>query len=312
MLENILVSPVNKTRLKKLTDEFCEFEGSETYPVIQHIPLLISKDNSLFNTEEIKRLKPQTQNRKYADKKILKNFIRTSVLPTLSKDWRLTDRYKQLAKRVEGGKVLIVGAGNKIGFYKKIFNKSEVITSDVHMQYGADIIFDVHEIPICDHTFQLIIAGQVLEHTLRPWIAAKELERVAAHDGIIQVEVPFAFPYHGAPYDFYRFTYGGLRSLFSHCQVVDYKATEGIFSAVAVINAQALLEISSSKWVRYPMLILGRLFFFWLKYLDLLKSGKHLNDFAMPKGYYMTFFKDGVNRTEADCLNDFELLKKSK
>lgn len=56
------------------------------------------------------------------------------------------------------------------------------------------------------------------------------------------------------------------------------------------------------------MLVLGRLVFFWLKYLDLLKIGRSLNDFAMPKGYYMTFVKDGVSRSEKECMTDFSVL----
>ncbi len=308
MLKDIIVNPGSKTDLKELTEEFCEFIGGDLYPVIQNIPILISKNNRLFKIDEIIKHKPQTQDRSYSDKKIFKNYIRKSILPTLSKDWGFINRYRQLAKEVEGGKVLVVGAGNKIDFYKSVFSKSEVITADVHLQFNPDIVFDAHEIPFRDNTFRLIIAGQVMEHTIRPWFVARELERVTADGGIIHIEVPFAFPYHGAPYDFFRFTFGGLRSLFTNCKLKDYKASEGIFSAVAIVNAQALLELSSSKLVRYPMLVLGRLMFFWLKYLDLLKNGRHLNDFAIPKGYYMTFTKDGIYRDMDECLKDFDLL----
>lgn len=156
MLESILVCPTTKTNLINLSQSSCEFDGEEKYPVVQGIPVLISEENSLFRIEDILTKVPQTQDIKYADSRIAKNYIRKFILPKLPKlssDRDLLPRYRRLAKEVEGGKVLMVGAGNKIDWYKTIFSKSEVITSDVHLQFGPDIVFDVHDIPIRDNTF---------------------------------------------------------------------------------------------------------------------------------------------------------------
>lgn len=308
--DNYLISPLNSKDLTFIDKESCGFEGQDKYPVVDGIPVLVAENNSMFEVEAIVRQKPLTQNKDYSDKGKLKNFVRTSLLPRLTIDWTLKKRYKELALQVKGGKVLIVGAGEKIEFYKSIFKESSlVITSDVHLQFRPDVVFDIHQIPFKDHTFDLVVAGQVMEHTIRPWVAASELERVVALNGIIQIEVPFAFPYHGAPYDFFRFTFTGMRSLFRLCKMTDFKASEGTFTAVAVTNAQSLLEISNSKLIRYPMLVIGRFLFFWLKYLDLLKSGRKLKDMILPKGMIFTFVKDGKQRNDADCLIDFELLK---
>lgn len=305
-----LISPLNQTSNALIDDSYCVFAGGDRYPMVDGIPVLVAKNNSMFELEAIRQQKPLTQNKGYSDKGKLKNYIRASLLPKLNVDWTLKKRYEKLAERVKEGKVLIVGAGSKIQFYKSIFKDSSlVITSDVHLQFSPDVVFDVHQIPFKDNTFDLILAGQVMEHTIRPWVAVRELERVVKHNGIIQIEVPFAFPYHGAPYDFFRFTFTGMRSLFRFCKLEAFRATEGTFTAAAVTNAQTLLEISNSKIVRYPMLVLSRFLFFWLKYLDLLKRGDRLNDMMWPKGMVFTFVKDGVERSDADCLADFKLLK---
>lgn len=305
-----LISPLNQTSNALIDGGYCAFAGGDRYPMVDGIPVLVAKNNSMFVLEAIRQQKPLTQNKGYSDKGKLKNYIRASLLPKLNVDWTLKKRYEKLAERVKDGKVLIVGAGSKIQFYKSIFKDSNlVITSDVHLQFSPDVVFDVHQIPFKDNTFDLILAGQVMEHTIRPWVSARELERVVKNNGVIQIEVPFAFPYHGAPYDFFRFTFTGIRSLFRFCDLEAFRATEGTFTAAAVTNAQALLEISNSKIVRYPMLVLTRFLFFWLKYLDLLKRGDRLNDMMWPKGMAFTFVKDGVERSDADCLGDFKLLK---
>jgi SAM-dependent methyltransferase len=308
-LNEFLISPLNQTGFEQVDNNYCTFTGGDKYPMVEGIPVLVAENNSMFEVEAILLQKPLTQNKNYSDKRNLKNFIRASLLPKLNMDWTLKARYEKLADRVRGGNVLIIGAGNKVEFYKSIFKQSGlVITSDVHLQYNPDVVFDVHQIPFKADTFNLVLAGQVMEHTIRPWIAASELERIIKPNGLIQIEVPFAFPYHGAPYDFFRFTFTGMRSLFRYCKLEKFKATEGIFTAAAVTNAQALLEISNSKIVRYPMLVLGRLLFFWMKYLDLLKRGDRINDFIWPKGMVFTFSKDGTKRSDADCLRDFNLL----
>ncbi len=308
-MEAILISPMNGTTCSRIALEKCEFSGQDSYPVIRGIPILINEKNSLFTINDIIDQKPQTQDKTYSNKRNIKNFIRASLLPKLNIDWDLERRYEDLAKKVTNKRVLIVGAGDKVSFYKEIFSGNEVITSDVHLQFSPDIVFDVHNVPFKDNSFDLIIAAQVFEHTIRPWEAAKELERVAVNGGLIQIEIPFAFPYHGAPYDFFRFTFTGLRSLFKECSIENFRATEGVFSAVAVVNAQAFVDSFSNRFFRYGALLLSRILLFWFKYLDLIKSGKRLRHFSIPKGYWITFRKDGVKRSDQDCIGDFGLLK---
>lgn len=308
--DHLLISPLNRSIIKKINKESCEFEGADKYIVFTGVPILVTEENSMFDIDSIVNQTPLTQDKNYADKRNIKNFIRTSVLPTLSKDRSISQRYLSLANKSVDKKVLIIGAGRKVEHYKQVFNRSElVITSDVHTQFSPDIVFDVHQIPFKDNTFDLILVAQVMEHTIKPWVAARELERVGKIGSLIQVEVPFVFPFHGAPYDFFRFTFSGMRSLFRYSKIESFQATEGAFAAAAVASGQAMVDISSSRWIRYVMLVTGRLLFFWLKYLDLFSDGRKLKDITMPKGMIFSFVKDGVQRNDADCIADFKLLK---
>ncbi|MDZ7648846.1 MAG: hypothetical protein U5K54_17660 [Cytophagales bacterium] len=147
---------------------------------------------------------------------------------------------------------------------------------------------------------------------LGPRQAAEEMQRVSALNGIIQIEVPFGFPYHAAPYDFFRFTFlAFIRCSFSSCLLNDYKHRKEYFHPT-LLMLSFLMELWKNKYMKYSMLVIGRLAFFWMKYIDKLRTGRSFSDFIMPKGYYMTFKKDGVKRSNHECLKDFNTLQKAK
>ena len=56
---------------------------------------------------------------------------------------------------------------------------------------------------------------EVLEHTLNPFKSVDELYRILKPNGILFLSVPCNLRIHGPLPDCWRFTYFGLRSLFS-------------------------------------------------------------------------------------------------
>src|SRR6187551_1946783 len=150
-----LVSPVDRKPIVSASDTALLFEGGKSFPISNNIPILIRNETGLFDINDIVAQKPQTQNKAYLDRSNLKNYIRRNILPTLSTDRNFEERYASLAERVKGKRVLVVGAGDKVEYYRTVFQHSEVITSDVHMQFSPDVVFDVHEIPFPDNFFHL-------------------------------------------------------------------------------------------------------------------------------------------------------------
>jgi len=304
---SILTSPKSGLPFEKTGGGSICFANGENYPIHSGIPVLINEEDSLFTIKDILSDTPTTQLAEYNNAKNWKNFMRRKLLPALSNDKGMIDRYKALAAKLHGEKVLILGTGKKVLFYKSIFSNCEVITSDVHSQFNPDIVFDAHSIPFKDDTFGLVLAGQVLEHCMRPWIVANEMQRVVKLNGLIHIEVPFNFPYHAAPYDFFRFTFTGLRSLFVMSKVDDYFVTEGNASTAGTFNANMLINFFKRPVLRSTALAAGRILFGWLKYLDRggNKNQLTLNKLAMPKGIGMTFIFDAKKRTDADLLAEY-------
>lgn len=117
---------------------------------------------------------------------------------------------------------------------KEFFTHSKIFTLDIDVNSGADFIVDLCEDntgKIESNYFDIIICTEVLEHTLNPFSAVKELHRILKPKGKVFVSTPFNFRIHGPLPDCWRFTVHGLKSLFSSFDSIDIEevATEDRF-----------------------------------------------------------------------------------
>lgn len=309
-MQKHIIHPDTHAKFISSTKDFFHFEDGSELPVFNGIPVLFSKQ-SMFCYEDICKAKVTTQNGAHLDTSNLKNYIRRKMLPALCADFNMDQRYAELAKKLDkGSKVLIVGVGEKATYYKNIFSDCEVITTDVHATFKPDYIFDGHYIPFENACFDLVLAAQVIEHTLHPWLFCEELQRVTKINGFLQIEAPQSFPYHAEPYDFFRFTFTGMRSLFRECAVVTSEITEGNAANVAVTVSNFFINTSSTRWIRSAWLFVTRLTLGWMKYLDRPKVSLTRRSVSMPKGYAFTFQKDSQPRSSKDLLTEFYQLRK--
>lgn len=81
---------------------------------------------------------------------------------------------------------------------------------------GVDVVADAHELSAHFEPgrFDAAILIALLEHVRRPWDVARELAKVVRPGGLAIVGTHQAFPYHGYPNDYYRFTREGLAEIF--------------------------------------------------------------------------------------------------
>lgn len=61
--------------------------------------------------------------------------------------------------------------------------------------------------------FDVVLAGQVLEHVRRPWRWVPELARITKPGGLVILINPVSWPYHEAPVDCWRIYPEGMRVL---------------------------------------------------------------------------------------------------
>lgn len=140
------------------------------------------------------------------------------------------------AKGYAHGKLLDVGCGAQP--YKIIFK--DVVESHI----GIDLPFtgpmtidafgSVFELPVRSNSCDTVLCTQVLEHLPEPHRAFDEIYRVLKNGGCLMLTAPMAWELHAEPYDFFRFTKHGLRSLavISGFEVVYIEATSGSWAVI--------------------------------------------------------------------------------
>ncbi len=62
--------------------------------------------------------------------------------------------------------------------------------------------------------FDIGICLSVLEHVRRPWVMAENVARLMRPGGRLCISVPWSWPYHAYPDDYFRFSWRGIAELF--------------------------------------------------------------------------------------------------
>lgn len=70
-----------------------------------------------------------------------------------------------------------------------------------------------YEFPMEDSRYDLVLAGQVMEHVKKIWVWIKEVQRVCKPGGTVATITPVSWPYHEAPVDCWRIYPEGMRAL---------------------------------------------------------------------------------------------------
>ncbi len=90
--------------------------------------------------------------------------------------------------------------------------------------YTADLCTRNDSIP--SERFGCVLCTEVLEHTLQPFDAVRELRRILAPGGVLVLTTPFNFRIHGPLPDCWRFTEHGLRAVLADFEIVDLTVVE--------------------------------------------------------------------------------------
>lgn len=149
---------------------------------------------------------------------------------------------------------LILGAGERGAAQAAKHPEVSWLLTDVDLSYGADAAVDATRLPLCDASVDVIFASHVLEHVVDPVAAAKEIERVLRPGGLVVATIPFTFPWHGVPVDFFRVTPSGMRALFRGCDVAYLAAGMGNGSALAygvTTTLRSRTRFRALRWAVY-------------------------------------------------------------
>lgn len=136
--------------------------------------------------------------------------------------------------------VLDVGGGTRFGKwlreYEPLFKNCDYRTFDFDSSTGADVVGDIHAIPLPDGAVDGIICSSVLEHVRDPLRAMGELQRILKPGGSLFLYVPSIYPYHahrGHYADYWRFFDDTMNELFTGFESIEKHKRGGYFLALS-------------------------------------------------------------------------------
>lgn len=145
---------------------------------------------------------------------------------------------KKLCNKYLSGKVLEIGAGGNYLKEDLKNNYNEWISLDYDLRSNSiDLRGDGQQLPFKEEMFNTVISVDVLEHVPNPEKFVAEIYRTIKPGGTVILSTPFFFYLHEEPYDFFRFSKYGLKTIFERngFRVVDVIPTGGVIGIFGLL-----------------------------------------------------------------------------
>lgn len=128
---------------------------------------------------------------------------------------------------LHGKRIIEVGSHDVNGSLRPIIEAwgkpKEYVGVDIEKGPGVDVVCRVEELitTFGKDCFDIVISTEMLEHILNWRDALANIKLVCKPDGIILLTTRSkGFPYHGHPYDFWRFELEDIKYCFSDCDIL--------------------------------------------------------------------------------------------
>lgn len=133
------------------------------------------------------------------------------------------------------GSILDLGGDGRSEYRKLIQGNHTFTTINLDEKAAPDILHDLEKpLPLANESYDHVLLINVLEHVYEYRQLLAESARVVRPGGAVVIVVPFLFPVHPSPNDFWRFTEEALRR---ECDVVNLSVKQvtvlgsGVFTA---------------------------------------------------------------------------------
>lgn len=143
----------------------------------------------------------------------------------------------------------------------------DVINVDIYPFSGVHAVADGRELPFRDQSADMVLSEAVIEHIPDAHKALKEFSRVVKSGGYLYIHVPFLYPFHSSPNDYYRWTLEGLKNDLPEFEVIKTGVRAGPWSALLAVLMHVLALLTSFGSKR----LYGALVYFWMAVLSPLK-----------------------------------------
>ena len=227
-----MACPDCKKTLIVLGDKYIQCaECNRMYPVVAglSLPILLSR-RSEFATRDYGEWQRKevlgTRKKGYRESRFLPKTNVTNISEPAK---------NRFLNYLESGVVLNVGSGPR-----HILIADNWISLDIAPHANCEVVGDVQWLPFLDNSFDAVYSTSLFEHLRDPFTAAREITRVQRPGGVMWCDVPFAYPIHGSPNDYFRYTPDGLKSVFADLETIESGPSLGPVAAVALFSERIM------------------------------------------------------------------------
>ena len=216
------------------------------------------------------------------EKYITKKIIKLTKIKTKNKKVLLFGvTYKSDVADIRNSIPLNIWKNLKIKYKKKI----DCVDSCVDKEVAKKNDISVH---VKKEKYDYVVIVEVLEHLHLPHLAISNIYSLLNHGGKIILTVPFIFPIHERPYDYFRYTKYGLEFLFKDFSNLQIKERNSWLEAINVLFVRLVMDhnVISRVFAQFVIILAFINFpFVWI-FSKILKT-----DF-ITTGYLLTAEKD--------------------
>ncbi|MFY1667366.1 class I SAM-dependent methyltransferase [Pseudomonas sp. Pseu.R1] len=150
--------------------------------------------------------------------------------------------------RGESGRLLEVGPQDR-SLVRESFHNFAVETFDIVDTYGPDLVGDITRVNefIADSAYDVVVCMEVIEHTLNPFDAVKEIRRVLKDGGHLLISAPLNWRIHGPSPDCWRITEHGWNALLRDFDIVEIDILESPGRELFPIRYNVLARCNKTK-----------------------------------------------------------------
>lgn len=125
-----------------------------------------------------------------------------------------------------GKRIIEVGSydvNGSLRYIVELLKPSEYVGVDIIEGSGVDLICPAENLveKFGEQSFDVVLATCILEHLIDWRKAISNIKNVCKPNGIILIIVPFEWPFHEYPIDFWRYSKEDINNIFSDCEILN-------------------------------------------------------------------------------------------
>jgi SAM-dependent methyltransferase len=146
------------------------------------------------------------------------------------------------------GRLLEVGPQDR-SLVREVFANFSVDTFDIVDTHRPTVVGDItkHNAAIPDSTYDCVVCMEVIEHTLNPFEAVKEIRRILKDGGYLLISAPLNWRIHGPLPDCWRITEHGWKALLRDFDIDDIESLESPERELFPIRYNVLARCNKQK-----------------------------------------------------------------